>query len=162
MDYRKPPYSSGKNATGKHSGDRSAKLMILQTSLNLFSKELTEGESNFWLSLLDEWTVAAMRYAFDNWNRNGRFFPKPKDILEQIEAYRLTQSMKYGHPTCDSLCRARHGQGYGSADMWNLFESYRKKIQAAQAHVPMTDELMDELLDKVDKKRGGSPEWRRQ
>ena len=64
-------------------------------------------------------------------------------------------------PPPSRITYENHGNGYNEADMWNVFEAYRKKIQAAQGHVPMTDALMNELLDEADKKRGGSPAWRR-
>jgi hypothetical protein len=133
--------------------------MVLQTSLNLFSKELTEAETNFWLMLMDEWSVNEMRYAFDNWNRNGRFFPKPKDIIEQIEAYRLSVKGKYGHPTCDAQCRERHDKGYGAEDMLWLYNRYLAK-KDSMPNRPMNDTEIDGLLDELDTKRGRKPAWR--
>jgi len=53
-----------------------------------------------WTQFLEPFSVAAVRYAFDNWNRNGRFFPKPKDIIEQVEAYKLSREPKGLPPGC--------------------------------------------------------------
>ena len=132
--------------------------MILQTSLSLFSKELTDGESNYWLMVMDEWTVPEMRYAFDNWNRNGRYFPKPKDIIEQIEAFRLSKS-RYGNPACDDLCRSRHGRGYGKEDIIWLMDRYLAKRKAI-GNRTLKDGEVNNLLDELDNKRGEAPAWR--
>jgi hypothetical protein len=133
--------------------------MILQTSLNLFSKELSEGESNFWISLLDDWTVSEMRYAFDNWNSNGRYFPKPKEIVELVEAYRLS-GQKVGYPGCDAECKSRHWRGYGKGDMIWLWERYtqQRKIVGNRS---LTDAEVEVLMKELDVKRGAVPAWRR-
>ena len=80
--------------------ERSAKLTILKTSQLLFSKEMPDEEQNYWLSVMDPISVAGWRYAFENWNRNGRFFPKPKDILELVDAYKLSKTRPPLPPGC--------------------------------------------------------------
>ena len=38
---------------------------------------------------MDPISVSAWGFAFDNLNRNSRFFPKPKDVLEEIQAFKI-------------------------------------------------------------------------
>lgn len=47
---------------------------------------------------LDPVPVKYLRDAFDNWNRNGRYFPKPKDIADLVEVYKI--SAKGRHKAC--------------------------------------------------------------
>lgn len=69
----------------------SAKQALLKTCQAMFSKDLTEEETAFWANLLQSIEVEALRFAFDNWNRSGRFFPKPAEILELVEAFNLSK-----------------------------------------------------------------------
>jgi hypothetical protein len=138
--------------------ERSAKLLILKTSQALFSKELTEPEFQFWTTVLDEHSVAALRYAFENWNRNGRYFPKPKDIIELMDAYKMSKA-QYGHPTCDDLCKSRHFKGYGTEDMVWLFDRYFAKRKALGNRV-LNESEVGALMDELDVRRGKPPVWR--
>ena len=109
--------------------------------------------------MLDQCGVNELRYAFENWNRNGRFFPKPKDILELVEAYRLSQTRKQVDNRCDAECKSRHGKGYGEQDMLWLFKKYiEKRGQIGRA---LNKSEIFSLLDELDKHRGWSPEWRK-
>lgn len=65
---------------------------------DLFHEEMTEAKATFWKELLDSYPAPAIEWAFDNWNRNGEFFPKPKDITRLIEAYR--ESNEAAFRTC--------------------------------------------------------------
>ena len=70
--------------------DPSAKSILLKTCQALFAKDLTDEETDFWAKLLQPIDVPALRFAFDNWNRSGQFFPKPADILEQVKAFNMS------------------------------------------------------------------------
>lgn len=70
----------------------------------MFAKDLDEGELKFWRDFMGGYSIAELRFAFENWQRNGRFFPKPKDIAEQCEAYRVGEVSKHipiGCERCD-------------------------------------------------------------
>ena len=142
-----------------NSSPSSMKAQLLQTCLSLFAKELTAQETQFWKEFLTSYSTESLKYAFDNWNRNGRFFPKPKDITELVEAYELTRKKeKLGYPGCDSECKARHEKGYGGNDMVWLFSRYlseRKNVNRA-----LNKREIFALLDELDKWRGKAPEWR--
>jgi hypothetical protein len=102
---------------------------------------------------LDPIPVATLRYAFDNWNRNGEFFPKPKNIGDLVQAYSVDS--KGTGWKCDAECQARHGKGYHSNDMLWLFKRMEKEIAAGRK----VDSAA--LMDELDRKRaGGAPEWR--
>lgn len=82
----------------------SERQRLLKTCQQLFAKELTEEEIKFWIAFLTPLSLAEVRYAFDNWNRNGRFFPKPKDIGDLCEAFKLSEINKQrpiGCQQCD-------------------------------------------------------------
>lgn len=132
--------------------DHSAKSILIQTCQALFSKELTTEETDFWAKLLKPVPVAAVRYAFDNWNRNARFFPKPKDILELVEAFNLSKigprRKVYEH----------HGQGYGEKDVLYLWQRYSQK--RAELNRTLTDNEVEVLMLDLDKKRGVVPDFR--
>jgi hypothetical protein len=140
------------NASKPASKERSAKLTILKTCQLLFSKDLSEPEMDYWISLMDGISVSVWRQAFDNWQRNGRFFPKPKDILELCEIYG-----DKAKPT--RIVFPHHGEGYGSADIDWLWKAYANKRSCVN-HRALNDEEVNALLDELDKKRGHSPAWR--
>ena len=126
---------------------------LMRTGL-LFSRSLTVEEAQVWKDFLVTYSPEAIEYAFENWQRNGKFFPKPADILELIRAYRITKRVKprttYEH----------HGEGYNESDILYLF----KRMVALKASLPnrqLTDGEINSLLDDLDKKRGETPAWRK-
>jgi hypothetical protein len=63
---------------------------------SVFNRELTEADYDVWDKLLAPYPEAAIDYAFDNWGRNGKFFPRPSSILELIGAWKLSnQSVEF-------------------------------------------------------------------
>ena len=140
------------NATQPFSTEPSQRKAMLQTCQGLFARELTDEEAGFWAGFMREYSLAELQFAFDNWNRNGRFFPKPKDIAEQCDVYRMKARQRAGYPECDAECKSRHGRGYGINDVnWLL-----KRYFADPSQDP------NKLLKELDSKReGGAPEWRR-
>jgi hypothetical protein len=92
-------------------------------------------------------------YACDNWARNGRFFPKPIDLLDLVDVYnRGLQPSKFTH-------YEHHGRGYGDGDMlalWKLVSA--KSIQLnRKLSIP---EIWQEL-NVIDQRRpDGPPMWR--
>ena len=87
--------NSETNAAQPRSGERLEKLNLLQTCQALFSKDLSDEESSFWAKMLEAIPLHLLRQAFENWQRNGRFFPKPKEILDLIESYKVTNQLKF-------------------------------------------------------------------
>lgn len=128
---------------------------LLNNSALMFSRKLEKAEVTIWGDFLHNLDPQAVQYAFDNWNRNGRYFPKPKDILELVDVYKIETTPTGPH--CEPECQARHGKGYDEHDMLWLW----KKVSAlVKAQKPVVYEA---LLAELDSKReGGPPEWRRQ
>ena len=77
---------SGGNARVKKHLSSTAENALQQTS-SIFNRELVASDYKLWGGILWEFTDAAVVWAFENWNRNGKFFPKPAEILELIHAY---------------------------------------------------------------------------
>lgn len=135
-------------------------LELLQIQRQTFpSKELDQGEVERWVVDLDRYQIAAIEFAFDQWRRNGRFFPIPADIFELCEAWNPPELERKG---CDAACRRRHHQGYNEVDLKHLNSLVVGKI-TAEDRTPdqrLTDSEIDELLDQVDARRGSHPMWR--
>lgn len=53
----------------------------------LFSKDLTPTEYKLWTGILKDFTDPAIEWGFEMWQRNGKFFPKPAEILEHVHAF---------------------------------------------------------------------------
>lgn len=126
---------------------------MLKATGTLFGKELSSDEVKIWVDFLKPFSLAELRYAFDHWNKNARFFPKPKDIQELVDAFRLSSAnakpIRYEH----------YGEGYGAQDMIWLFHKYQ--AQRAQQTRPLTRVQIFRLLDELDQVRGSAPEWRK-
>jgi len=61
----------------------------------LFSRQLTTDEGKVWMDLVGIYSSKAIEFAFENWQRNGRFFPKPKEIIDLCESYKQSQLVEY-------------------------------------------------------------------
>lgn len=91
MEHTKADHSETRNSLTESSERR----RLLKTTQGLFAKDLSEEEVKFWLDFLKPFSLAELRYAFENWHRNGRFFPKPKDVSDLVEAYRMSHVRKF-------------------------------------------------------------------
>src|SRR6266850_7607674 len=69
-------------------------LKALQETADIFQKDLTATDLKVWGGILYEFSDAAVSWAMDNWNRNGRFFPKPAEILELLHSFGTTAENK--------------------------------------------------------------------
>jgi hypothetical protein len=84
--------------------EHSERQELLKTCRQLFAKELEENDSAYWGRFLVQFSLAELRYAFEHWNRNGRWFPKPKDISDLCDVYRLElidKEIPIGCERCD-------------------------------------------------------------
>jgi hypothetical protein len=115
-------------------------------------KELDPSEVEHWLTDLDRFSTTAIDYAFDNWRRNGMFFPVYKVIIEVCEAWQPAgEAWK-----CSQECQREHGKGYHWNDMKWLFKRMQQEIAANR---PINSAA---LLSELDGKRAdGPPAWRR-
>jgi len=127
-------------------------------------KELAAEEIENWHRDLGVFPVEAIKWSFENWRRNGRFFPVYGDIIDQCVAWEPVKQQA----ECDAECKRRHWAGYGESpfkgmhDVTRLNELVRRKIQAEKRtrDQPFTDVEIDGLLDELDKMRGKAPAWR--
>ena len=120
------------------------KRELLSKAAQLYSKELTEEVVELWDGLLLDYSVDDCAYAFDYHFRNGRYFPKPADILEAIKNYRDTNALlqaPHRYPN--------HGQGYGLADVQILWKLHAEK--RAEVNRPLTDAEKEACLDELDR-----------
>jgi hypothetical protein len=176
MDITKPPRNSDKSATKKPSTDRSAKLMLLKTCQLLSTRELAKEEFDAWISFMDSKSVNALRYAFEHWNENARWFPKIVDIKELCEAHDMSvknQDMAIGCHRCDwngfyevsrkgverfvAPCPCRtdpslrernpnYGKGYGTNDMMWLFDRMQRLLNHMDKEIADKETINTDVL----------------
>ena len=129
---------------------------LLKTQLSIFSSkpELTVEEIEHWHSDLSRYPIAAIEYAFEEWRRNGHFFPVYDDILQLCRGWQPDS----GNKRCSRECQSRHGKGYGTADVLKLWHMHT--TAHAQLGRELTEEEWEGLLGALDHWRGGAPEWR--
>jgi hypothetical protein len=119
----------------------------------LFSRPIEPEEWDIWRRCVGKIPDNTITYASENWQRNGKWFPKPKEILDICEAYRaakiLPSQVRYAH----------HGEGYNEGDMMALWKIVSARAGAGRK---MTQAEIWQVLDEIDAKRPeGAPEWRR-
>jgi hypothetical protein len=130
---------------------------LLKEHLSIFPSkpELSEAEIEHWHRDLNDFRMEAIEYAFDNWRRNGRFFPVYADIIELCEQWEPTEGKK---SSCSAECKARHWKGYGWPDIHKLSKLFMAK--RGELKRPLTENEFEMLLDAVDQSRGKPPVWR--
>jgi hypothetical protein len=127
---------------------------LIHKTAQLYARILTPEELEIWRKILEPLPQKALLYAFDNWQRNGRFFCKPIDILDLVDVYKrgLTPSVmpRYEH----------HGEGYNEGDMLALWKLVSAESIALKRK--LTQGEIWKLLGEVDKKRpSGAPAFRK-
>jgi hypothetical protein len=150
-----------RSATGETS-PQSNRLELIKNWLKVMSqtwpqKELFPDEIERWMADLSAFPPGAINWAFDNWRRNGDFFPVPSVILDQCVAWEPDEK-KYT-AGCSKECKARHGKGYHTNDMLKLWKMY--DVKRAEINGPLKDDEIEALLVQIDKQRGTPPVWRR-
>jgi hypothetical protein len=133
---------------------------LLKDQLRTFPSKgvLSDEEIAHWHQDLGRFPIAAIEWAFENWRKNGRFFPVYGDILDQCIGWEPAVAPQYA-PGCSKECRERHGKGYNWNDMKMLFDLYVAK--RAEVNGPLRKAEILPLFDRLDKVRGGAPEWRK-
>jgi hypothetical protein len=125
----------------------------LNDTAMLYARVIQAEEFSIWKKFLESEPPQAVDWAFQDWQRNGRFFPRPHDILELIAAFKVKidppKRERYEH----------HGEGYGEQDIKLLWRLQKEKRTAVNR--PLTDAEIDGLLNELDRRRGASPAWRK-
>jgi hypothetical protein len=164
---------------------------LLTNTALLFGRTLTEEEGEIWKNVMKEIPATVLVPAFENWQRNGRFFPKPKDILELVEAYKVATAGRFiacGFDGCvdgwktvtpggvdrkvvrcecwatfkiNGQCAKMPHFGQGYGSQDISFLWKLYKNKADGLHRPLSDAEISGLLDELDKKRKRSPMWRK-
>ena len=161
---------------------------ILTTCQQMFSKDLSDDEVAYWKNFLKQFSMIEIRYAFEHWNSHERWFPKPKDISDLCDAYRLLVANIQFSPGChrcnwDAFYETKKAgykervvaqcpcvqnpslreqqplhNGTGYGTNDMLWMFKRMQQVYAAGDTPDTEELLNEL----DRKRpDGAPEWRK-
>jgi len=124
---------------------------LLKTSQAIFSKDLAPEEIQFWKNFLQPFGLPEIEYAFENWNRNGRYFPKPAEIKELIESYRESKRPAY------RLQAPPMPGGFGKVEILALWGLVNKRVEefkkSGQPYIPLTDDEITELCQQVAAKR---------
>lgn len=146
---------------------------------------LTDEEIAFWAKFLKQFSLAEVRYAFGKWTEDKQFFPKPKEISDLCDVFRLSlanQGFPIGCHRCnwtgfyqvkqkgievfvaDCPCRTNpslrekqeRNQGYNWDDMFWLYTRMRQIYKVGDT--PDSEVLLTELDSK---RPDGAPKWRR-
>lgn len=130
---------------------------LLKEHLAIFPSkaELTQEEYEHWHGDLGRFSIQAIEYAFEEWRRNGHFFPVYDDILQLCKAWQPNSIRK----RCGDECESRHGKGYGTADVLKLWQMHTTARQ--QLGRQLTEEEWEGLYGALDHWRGGAPEFRK-
>lgn len=127
------------------------------------NKELFEEEIANWVRDLSPFPASAIEWAFENWRRNGRFFPVYGDIIDQCIGWEPAD--KPMRPVCDAECKSQHGKGYHWNDVYWLLAKLRAPCVTGpkdSRKEPIQPGEIEALMDELDAKRpGGAPEWRK-
>lgn len=156
MPRSRPRKSSGKEGTQTLLSKPEKIDNWLKIMVETFpSKELSPDEIVRWHQDLGNFPIHVIDWAFDNWRRNGHFFPVPGDILEQCEAW--SPAIEQGRCTVD--CRERHGKGLGESDVIWLWRSFSRKVASLSEPRSLTDAEKQELLEGLYQFRGARPDY---
>lgn len=112
---------------------------------SVFNRELTEADYDLWGKILAPYPPEAIDYAFDNWGRNGKQWPKPSNILELIGAWNLSKRSE------TKTTYEHHGTGYGENDVTALWKLFREKYPNQKKR--LTYEQRQDLIDELDARR---------
>lgn len=124
-------------------GDSAAEC--LRKAAVLFSKTLTPELVEIWAHVLKDYSPQAIEYAFENWMRNGEYFPKPVNIEELCKAY-------MGEVRYRPIHFEHHGKGYGENDIKILWQIWVAK--ATELKRPLTLEEKEACWNEMNKKTG--------
>ena len=67
----------------------------LKRTALLFSRKLEPEEVTTWQDFLKGNSSQAIEWAFENWQRNAKFFPKPKDILDLLSTWKVENRLEF-------------------------------------------------------------------
>lgn len=97
MPDQKPSEQSQQATLGEQQNHSFLVAGCLQTMAlpSLFNRELTEADYDLWQKVLAPYPAKGIEYAFDNWGRNGKAFPKPSNILELVSAWSLSNKPEF-------------------------------------------------------------------
>jgi hypothetical protein len=74
--------------TPKQLRESSERLQMLYTTAEMFGKDLDPAQVTQWKKFLDPCPLRALEYAFSTWQKSGRFFCKPAEILQLVDDWK--------------------------------------------------------------------------
>lgn len=102
---------------------------------------------------LENYPVAAIEWAIDNWGKNAKTLPVLGDLVQLLRTWHVDNDPRN---SCEPECQARHGRGYGTGDLLWLWK------QRIASNRPWDDDMYEMAMSVLDGKReGGVPEWRK-
>lgn len=67
---------------------------LMRTSL-LFSRVLTAEEGAAWKTFLSPYSSKAIEWAFEEFQKSHHYFPKPKEILDLVEEFKIQKRVPF-------------------------------------------------------------------
>lgn len=68
---------------------------VIEETAKLFQVTLAETDWKIWNKAIGRYKDEAIEWAFESWQRNGRFFPKPAEILSLLATYGSSPENKF-------------------------------------------------------------------
>jgi hypothetical protein len=125
----KRQHNSGTSEAQHSLSEHSERQVLLKTCQLLFAKDLEEKDSEYWAKFLVQFSLAELRYAFEHWNRNARWFPKPKDISDLCDEYRVELANKEIPIGCERC------------DWSGFYETHRRGVERFVAPCPCRENI---------------------
>ena len=104
----------------------------LERTRRLFSREITKDEAAIWKKCLESFPSKAIESAFENYHREGRYFPKPRDIIERIEDWKASNRVPF--ESCGKCqdgwvtVQAKEKKSKGGVEL-SYFPTYAKRCE---------------------------------
>jgi hypothetical protein len=120
--------SNALSATGKSSSQQHVVLLrMLDLASQIAGKELMPAESRFWLESFQNERPEMLEWAFHEYLRAAKFFPKPGDITELIEQKRSSQAAAL--PAYKPIDREATDREQATPEWQALSEKCRKVLE---------------------------------
>lgn len=119
---------------------------------SLWNRELTTEDYSLWDQVLGIYSIAAIRFAFENWITNGGKFPLPKDILPLCISHHEQEEAAQNY-------KPKRGERMdgGNAQVLAVWSMVIDRIaDFKEKELPYQPLTLDEFEDMITKSKSGS------
>ena len=117
---------------------------LLQRTANVLGREVQPDEAEVWVGVLSPCSLQALEYAFEHISRNSKFWPRPADVLEVVDAFHQSAMHAEDWTTCGH-CTEGWRRVYQGRTSRKYYDSGKK----AFVNDPRGGNLVDRQLGAV-------------